>query len=174
MFFLVVKLGICKESCDIFVSAPPAIHVIKLKAKRAFSEEGLICSRKHVNPKSLKGCVVGCGSQVLPICSCLGHWIVLTGICISFMLQSWYDLFLVLGIFLSPPLTQIFFLELPVFPLSPFSSFCPCHALIACWQLYHQTDHTFNLWSGGTCLTEAGNCNFTVTKARARRNLGNS
>lgn len=61
------------------------------------------------------------------------------------------------------------------FSLSALSaSFCPCHTLIACWRLCHQTDHTFNLWSGETSLTEAGNCSFTVTKARAKRNLGNS
>lgn len=174
MFFLVAKLGICEESCNISVSAPPAIPVVNLKAKGEFSEERLICSRKLVSPKGLKGSVEGCGFQVLPFPSCLGRWIVLAGIHVSFMLQSRYDLFLVLATFLSPPLTQIFFLELPVFPLSPFSfllsmssSDCMMTAIPSNWPHFY-------FWSCGTCLTDAGYYDFTVTKARARRTLGNA
>lgn len=60
MSFLAVKAGICNEHCDSSVSALPAIHVLNLKEKRPFSEARLTCSRKLVNSKGLKGCVVGC------------------------------------------------------------------------------------------------------------------
>lgn len=54
-----------------------------------------------------------------------GHKIVLTYIYVSFILQSCYELLLVLFIFFSSPLTQIFLLEPLVFCLSLLNFLLP-------------------------------------------------